>query len=372
MLGFSGQARAVDDPLVVEFENTPLFSETNFLPGTSVTRFVKVTNNSGSSQRIATEAINKNDPDNFSEKLNLAIKEGETLIFNDTLKGFFNQGETYLSSLADNASTQYDFTVSFNSDADDFYQGKTLGFDIIVGFEGTEGGLPLPSPGGGTGGGGGGGGDLPPGLTIQNETVITTTETSVTITWFTSYAATSQIIYALGSESHTLDLTDTAGAPPKYGYAHTTPESDISPKVIDHSVTISGLSPATTYYYRTVSHGSLAISGEQSFTTLTLEGEVAGTATEREKKTGGNLAHGGTVGGVSTESEAEGSALSPNPTPSPTGLAMGANILSAVDGIFSSWLWLWIILVLTFLLILIRFFLGRRARQKNDQHGGGQ
>ncbi len=109
---------------------------------------------------------------------------------------------------------------------------------------------------------------MPPGLTIQNEATASTTEISVTITWTTSYPASSQIIYALGSESHTLDLTDTAGNPPKYGYAHTTPESDISPKVTSHSVTIPGLAPGTTYYYRAVSHGSLAISGERSFTTL--------------------------------------------------------------------------------------------------------
>ncbi len=271
------------------------------MPGTNVTRFVKVTNNSGSSQRIATEAINKNDPDNFGEKLNLVIKEGGTVIFNNTLKKFFGQGETYLSSLANNANTQYDFTVNFNSDAGDFYQGKILGFDIIVGFEGTEGGLPLPSPGGGTGGGGGGGW-LPPGLTIQNETEIAVTQTSVTITWLTSYAATSQVIYALGSENHTLNLTDTTNTPPKYGYAHTTPESDISPKVINHSVAIYGLNPATTYYYRAVSHASLAIGEEQSFTTLMPGGEVAGAATERGQETGQPGGRGGFMAATERES----------------------------------------------------------------------
>lgn len=270
ILGFFEQAKAAPDPLVVEFETTPLFSEANFLPGGEITRWIKVTNNSGAIQRIAVEAINKNDPDNFSGKLNLVIKKGETVIFSDTLKKFFDQGETYLSDLANGSTNQYDFIVSFVSDTDNSFQGKTLGFDIIVGFEGTEGGLPLPSPGGGTGGGGGGGGGggLPPGLTIQNEATATTTETSATFIWATSYPASSQVIYALGSESHTLDLTDTAGTPPKYGYAHTTPESDISPKVVNHSVTISGLTPATTYYYRTVSHASLAIGEEHNFTTL--------------------------------------------------------------------------------------------------------
>ncbi|MDD4990251.1 MAG: fibronectin type III domain-containing protein [Candidatus Pacebacteria bacterium] len=273
-----GNAKAVV-PLNVQFEKTPLFSEANFVPGGSVERWVKATNNSGQIQRIAVEAINKNDPDNFGEKLNLTIKEGETVIFNNTLKQFLDQGETYLSSLANNANTRYDFSVSFNSDANDFYQGKTLGFDIIVGFEGTEGGLPLPSPGGGTRGGGV---VLPPGLTISYETYLDIQDTSVTITWFTSYQSTSHIIYAPESGNHTINLSDNSGTPPKYGYDYTTPEYDISPKVTFHSVSISGLTPSTRYYYRAVSHGSLAIGQEYSFITK---------ITGENNSTSGNIAN---------------------------------------------------------------------------------
>ncbi len=265
---------AAVDPLLVEYSSdggvtwSPLsgsiFSETNFLPGNDVTRLLRVANNSGETKRIAAEAINESDPDNFSSQLNLTIKEGDTAIFNDTLSEFFSQGETYLSSLANGAQTQYDFTIAFNSGAGNNYQEKSLGFDILVGFEGTEGGLSLPPQGGGTGGDGG----LPPGLTIINEASQTITAHSVTITWNTSYFSTSQVIYGAEGENHILDLTDNAGAPPKYGYEHTTPEYDTSPKVFFHSVTISGLTPGLTYYYRAVSHGSLAISIEHSFTTL--------------------------------------------------------------------------------------------------------
>src|SRR3989344_7933074 len=165
----SVQSTQAIPPLVVQFETTPLFDEANFLPDDAVSRWVKVINNSGQIQRIATEAINKSDPDDFASQLDLTIKEGTTTIFNDTLKEFFDQGETYLSSLANGATTQYDFTIVFNSGAGNEYQEKALGFDILVGFEGAEGGLPLPPPGGGTGGGGSGGGGLPPGLTIVNE-----------------------------------------------------------------------------------------------------------------------------------------------------------------------------------------------------------
>ncbi len=270
ILGFFGQAKAVVDPLVVGFETAPLFSEANFLPGGEITRWIKVTNNSGSNQRIATQPLNITDPNHLGGVLNLVIKEGGTTLYNNALSNFLANGEVYLSDLANGANTQYDFTVSFYSGTQNTFQGKKLGFDILIGFQGIEGGI-LPGAGStsGYGGGGGGGGWLPPGLTIQNEARATTTEESVTINWETSYPASSQVIYALESESHILDLTDTTGTPPKYGYERTTPEYDISPKTIFHSVTISGLTPGTKYYYRNISHASLAISQEHSFVTLT-------------------------------------------------------------------------------------------------------
>lgn len=253
-----------EDNLVVEFEETPLFDEANFLPGEGITRWAKVTNNSDGTKRIAVEAINVEDPDNFGAVLNLEIKEGGVTRYNNALSSFFNAGEVFLSELAGGGATStYDFIVTFFSGASDSFQGKTLKFDLLIGFQGTEGGL-LP------GAGGGAGGFLPPGLTIQDESVRITEieETSVTIEWTTSYPATSYVLYAKEWESHTLDLTDNSGTPPKYGYANTTPEQDVDPKVTFHSVTITGLTPGTTYFFRAVSHASLAVSREYAFTTL--------------------------------------------------------------------------------------------------------
>jgi len=299
------------DNLVVEFEKTPLFDEANFMPGEGVNRWIKVTNNSGSLQDIAIETINESDPDNFSSQLGLVIKEGITELYNDTLRSFFDAGETLLSSLANGATTQYDLTITFNSASGNPWQGKSLGFDILIGFQGEGAGtvcgngikeideqcdgndlggytcitrgftggeltcnsnctFNTSSCTGGTGGGGGGGG-LPPGLIIYNEAHIDVASESVTITWLTNYFSTSQVVYGAETEAHTLNLADNLGTPPKYGYAHTTPEYDISPKVTGHSVTIIGLTPGTTYYYRAVSHSSLAISQEHTFTTLTGE-----------------------------------------------------------------------------------------------------
>jgi len=251
--------------LNVIFESQPLFKEANFLPGHSVTRWVKVTNTGDSPQRIATEAINESDPNHLADVINLQIKESGVTRYNDALSKFFNAGEVFLSELAGSGTqTQYDFIASFYSGAQNPFQGKSLSFDILIGFQGTEGGL-LP------GAGGGGGGWLPPGLTIQDENVkvIEIGETTATVIWPTSYPASSQVIYASQYETYTFNLTDNLDVPPDYGYPHTTPETNLSPnRVTNHSVVLYGLIPGTEYHIRAVSHASLAISREHNFTTL--------------------------------------------------------------------------------------------------------
>jgi len=255
---------AVVDGLEVKFQHTPLFNEANFLPGNSITRWVKVTNNTGETERIVAEAINVNDPDGFGNGLTLEIKKEGSLIYSGSLSQFFNAGEVYLSELDGNGDqAQYDFIITFYSGANNTFQGKNLGFDILVGFQGIEGGL-APGAGSGTGG------FLPSGLFILeplNSGELTSE--SIIINWETSYASTSQVVYAAEGEKHDFDLTE-----PNYGYAHAYPDPEDSTKVVSHSVTLTDLDSETTYYYRCVSHGSFALSREYSFTTLDQEEPV--------------------------------------------------------------------------------------------------
>ncbi len=96
---------------------------------------------------------------------------------------------------------------------------------------------------------------------ISAETSSSTAETSTTITWTTDDPATSRVIYDTISHPG-------LGEAPNYGYANSTVEADTGPKVLNHSVTVSGLVSGTTYYYRTVSRGSPeAVSDEHSLTT---------------------------------------------------------------------------------------------------------
>ena len=264
---FASPVFADENSLIVEFEDTPLFSEANFLPGNSITRFIKVTNNTTEAQPIAIESINVTDPDSLGDVLNIKIVEGVTELYNDTLSNFFGAGDIFLSNLAGGEiQTQYDITVGFQSSAENPFQEKSLGFDVLIGFQGQE--EVGPSSSGGGGGGGGGGSSLLSGLVIQSESVKTTdiAETSVTIVWTTSFFSTSQVIFAADGEPRGLDLSA-----PNFGYPHAFPDPEDTTKVTGHSVTITGLTPGVTYFFRAVSHASPAtISREGIFTTIVL------------------------------------------------------------------------------------------------------
>jgi len=133
-LSFPAMAQAKD--FEADFEYNPLFSEANFLPGDSVPRWIKVTNNSSGIFKIATKADKWIDNDGLGDVLNLEIKQGVVSYYNDTLSNFFNAGELFLSDLSGNGTqTQYDYIISFNPGTGNTYQGKSLSFDILIGYQ---------------------------------------------------------------------------------------------------------------------------------------------------------------------------------------------------------------------------------------------
>jgi hypothetical protein len=254
--------------LVVDFETIPLFDEANFLPGESVTREVEVTNNSGESQSIATEAIDYPDPvpeDDLSRALSVVIREkGGSDLYggtagSKTLFNFYEDGEVYLSDIGDGSSKEYEYEISFPSDKGNEWQGKTTGFDILIGFQGTENGEGGDGEENGDGETevGGIAGFFTLGLTIFNEENKKAETETATVSWFTNTPATSRVIY--DTAAHPVFL----GEPPNYGYSFSTPEQDTENKVTFHTVTITGLTPGVTYFWRAVSRGSPEVLGDE-------------------------------------------------------------------------------------------------------------
>lgn len=127
---------------------------------------------------------------------------------------------------------------------------------------------------------------------ISEEATSNVTETSFTVAWTTDHPATSRVVYDTISHPE-------LGEQPNYGYAFSTPETDTDPKVTSHSVTISGLTSGTAYFYRLISHGSPESVSEESSSTTS-----AAPSQERPTAIGGSSAVIGT--------------FFPTPTPTPT------------------------------------------------------
>jgi hypothetical protein len=265
----------------VPFNSRPLFKVDNFYPGEDVVSRIRVCNrndNGSGNKRIATEALNYPGFPNkdaipagdLSRYLSIAIKEKNgSDIYEGSLYNFYRNGETYLSTIPAGECKEYEYAVEFPS-TEENGQGATTTFKLLVGFQGEEGGVVTP---------GGGSGSAPLGLTIPDESVVSTAvnENSVTITWTTSYPATSWVIYsAEGEDPHTLNINE----PLHYGYAHSTVEDPY--KTQTHSVIIKDLVPGTTYHYRCVSHGSLAVSLDYTFTTAKREETVQNSSEKNE------------------------------------------------------------------------------------------
>jgi len=94
--------------------------------------------------------------------------------------------------------------------------------------------------------GGGDGGTVD--LTVSNIIVTGVTHDSATITWETNRSASSRVIYDTTSRP---SIDGQSG--PNFGYAFSTETSDSETKVTSHSVTVTGLSPETSYYFRVIS-----------------------------------------------------------------------------------------------------------------------
>ena len=305
---FVSSAQAVDPLLKVDFENTPLFSEANFLPGESVTRYADVTNNSVEIKKIGLNVIDNSgcSTDCLSDVLNLVVSENGTTLYSGSLANFYGAGEKVLSDLNTGATTKYYFSMTFSPAAGNTYQNSTANFDVKILFFGEESiGPEIP--------GGGGGVVIISGLEIYNEMANNIQANSVTITWDTNKQSTSRVIYSPYNVPHVLNPNN----PPNYDYLYSTPEYDTpaNPYGVtgSHTVHITGLSPGTTYYYRCVSHASPdTVSIGHSFTTK----GVAGAETEEEEE---EEEEEGTVAGTSTVAEGSGPSYPWYPTQGGTG-----------------------------------------------------
>ena len=299
--------------LVVDFVPDPLFEQNNFLPEDTSEGTVTVTNNSGLTQTVLTESINGFDSGGLGDHLNLTIVGSDsTTYFDDPLGKFLTNGEFLLGTLDNGESETYTFTVSFTNIDDNDFQEKSLGFDVCVGFEGSElncGGT-VGTGGGGPsvkiGSSGGGGGPIIDLIFLEvfdeEVTEINADDVAAVIEWDSNLLSTSQVIYGKESEGpYSLNLT----VDPYFGYPLGTVEDPT--KVTHHIVLLTGLEADEVYVYRVVSRSSPPTVGFQHVFALNEEGGLVGPSTSGTPTGGEAPVNGGTDdGGQNTGADGAG------------------------------------------------------------------
>lgn len=70
----------------VQFEQTPLFRNVNFIPGDSVGRWVKLNNSTLEPHRVILRVLNISNPDGLGDVIDLVIKQGSTILYDNTFQ----------------------------------------------------------------------------------------------------------------------------------------------------------------------------------------------------------------------------------------------------------------------------------------------
>lgn len=280
-----GQAKASGD-FDIQFsgEPGPMFNVSNFLPGDSVSGSATVHNASSLAKKAVVWTDNIINPKNGQDVklgniLTMSIaRQGEPPFYRETLTKFLNDTDNASSifdeyvvlenSLPSQTSKTYIFKIDFDINAGNEYQAAIAGFDLKIGSQSDfDNNTPSTKSFLSTGGG-----SAPLiELEITNVREENIQESASTISWDTNEPATTQIIYSRHDQPHTL-----TGNAPYYGYAGIYPVPEDPNFVYHHQVSLNGLTPCSTYYYRVVSHtqgkGDTVSRPEQSFTTLCSQG----------------------------------------------------------------------------------------------------
>lgn len=344
---FSHSALAVAP--TVEFENTPLFGEANFMPGSSISRWVKLNNNTNDSHSGMVRALDVVNVGDLGDATQLQIKQGTTILYEDTFSNFFNESEVLLSQIAPGDSTTFDFIVTFDKDSGNEYQNSTIGFTLQAGFEDGDTDTDTIIVGGG-------GGSIlivgPKNLIITNENAIVIPlpeeHSVITITWDTNILATSQVIYGLTNNGpYNINLSAL-----NLGYPSSTIEQELG-KVFNHLVTLSNLPPGD-YSYRVVSRASPpTISYEHHFTIPKEEPLIVAVLVEEIDL----------IAPV-VESLVEEGLIEPLTEEE---LVQANNLLAASAGLILGISNIWFFSLLSFLILLIIFFIIYRRRRKKEE-----
>lgn len=126
---------------------TPLFNESNWYPGGTIVKTIRVTNNDHNDDcnlKMYTEKETQS-PTNFAQRIFTAITTGTDTIFGNVdetkasstnnLQNIFDASNTSLGSIQQNGTTkEYLWYVTFDPEAGNEFQGANMSFDFNLQF----------------------------------------------------------------------------------------------------------------------------------------------------------------------------------------------------------------------------------------------
>ncbi|HEX6977600.1 MAG TPA: fibronectin type III domain-containing protein [Patescibacteria group bacterium] len=123
-------------PCTITPVSTPLFQETGWVPGDSVSRTITVANqdSSQSCDLVMTVQNPVQSPSNFASVLLSSINSGSTVFISSTLNSIFTGGPISLGTIAAGSSQIYDWNVAFDPNAGNEFQGANTTFDFNLSF----------------------------------------------------------------------------------------------------------------------------------------------------------------------------------------------------------------------------------------------
>lgn len=151
VLCFASPVSAVGE-FSIKFEKSPLFSEANFTPGDSVTRFVRATNNISDTAQAVIFVSDLIDPDGLADVLRVMITESGIVRYTGSLHDFSDAGQINLPDVPGNTTSTFYVSVTLNSQTGDNHQGAALYFDLSFGMR-SEGEQEYQTFGSSSGGG---------------------------------------------------------------------------------------------------------------------------------------------------------------------------------------------------------------------------
>ncbi len=115
----------------------PLFKIANLQPDQTISKTVKITNNSLVTKSLALRATKKFDPAGLASVLSITITDNHNFIYNNNFNNFFNDSQDLnginLFSLGGSQTKELNFSVTLDSNAAYDFQGRSLIFDLQIG-----------------------------------------------------------------------------------------------------------------------------------------------------------------------------------------------------------------------------------------------